>query len=284
MNIKSSDNVLEIGSGNNPNPRSDILCDRYLSDNGERAGKSGIVIDRPFVIADGYHLPFGDKAFDYIICSHVLEHIDDPKAFIAEIERVGIRGYIEVPSALSERIFGWDFHHWYCTLESGQLIFQKKTQGEQFGGFFHRLIAHTIWFRRFFEDHEKDMYVKYEWNDHVNIRVDQSEPNASWIRTLDAKAWKILLNAKPDRISDIRFYSGWMIRRVKRKLYKTLRICWWKIQSNIFPGSVRSKLIDVLRCPKCRTILRSNKVNSSVRCMDCKQSYPCINSVIPVLL
>ena len=42
--------VLEIGSGDNPNARSDILCDRFISDDTERGGN--IVIDRPLVVAD----------------------------------------------------------------------------------------------------------------------------------------------------------------------------------------------------------------------------------------
>ena len=43
--------VLEIGSGDNPNPRSSVLVDRFLgSDNRERGGD--LVVDRPFVVAD----------------------------------------------------------------------------------------------------------------------------------------------------------------------------------------------------------------------------------------
>jgi len=38
MNIGSKDIVLEIGSGHNPDPRSDILCDKYLEDNTQRRG------------------------------------------------------------------------------------------------------------------------------------------------------------------------------------------------------------------------------------------------------
>lgn len=36
MNIGSKDTVLETGSGHNPDPRSDILCDKYLEDNTQR--------------------------------------------------------------------------------------------------------------------------------------------------------------------------------------------------------------------------------------------------------
>ena len=78
MNIRATDLVLEIGSGNNPNPRSDILCDRYIHDNNQRAGEFAAVIDRPLVVADGYRLPFKDKTFDYVICSHILEHMEGP--------------------------------------------------------------------------------------------------------------------------------------------------------------------------------------------------------------
>jgi uncharacterized protein YbaR (Trm112 family)/SAM-dependent methyltransferase len=284
MNIKSSDVVLEVGSGNNPNPQSDILCDRYLHDNGERAGEFGIVIDRPFVVADGYHLPFADKTFNYVICSHILEHMEDPKAFVKEIERVGKRGYIEVPSALSERIFGWDFHHWYCSLEHETLVFRKKTQGEQFGGFFHRLIAQTIWFRRFFENYENEMYIKYEWDGHINLRVERHEPNASWIRTLDARAWKILLNAKPDRISDIRFFSGWMAGRVQRKIRKVFRMLEWNIQKRLFPIRSITTLVSFLRCPICHHILETNDTKSSMHCIHCHHKYPIKLNTIPVLL
>lgn len=40
MNIKPSDLVLEIGSGDKPYPRADVLLDRFLEDSNERgAGK-----------------------------------------------------------------------------------------------------------------------------------------------------------------------------------------------------------------------------------------------------
>lgn len=284
MNIKSSDAVLEVGSGNNPNPRSNILCDRYLYDNGQRAGEFGIVIDRPLVIGDGYHLPFADKAFDYVICSHVLEHMEDPKAFVAEIERVGKRGYIEVPSALSERIFGWNFHHWYCTYESGTLVLCKKSHGEQFGGFFHRLIAQTVWFRRFFEDYENKMYVKYEWKGHVSIRVDQREPSDQWLSILDKQAWKLLREAKPDMLPDIQFYCQWMIKRGKRKIRKTLRIWRWKMQTLCISKSIVTKLIPYLRCPECHMTVRMNEKNTFLRCSHCSRMYPIEKCMIPMLL
>ena len=84
--------VLDVGSGHNPNPRSDVLCDRYVDDDTERGG--AIRVDRPLIVGDGHNLPFKDKAFDYVIASHIIEHMDDPARFCSELMRVSKRGFI----------------------------------------------------------------------------------------------------------------------------------------------------------------------------------------------
>ena len=68
-NIAADDFVLEIGSGHDPKTRSDVLCDKFIEDDIQRGGN--IVTDRLIVAADGQYLPFSDKSFDYIICSHI---------------------------------------------------------------------------------------------------------------------------------------------------------------------------------------------------------------------
>jgi SAM-dependent methyltransferase len=77
--------VLEIGSGDRPNPRSDVLLDRYIDDNTERGGN--LKIDRPLIVADAEQLPFKDGAFDYIVCFHILEHMPDPARLVREPDR-----------------------------------------------------------------------------------------------------------------------------------------------------------------------------------------------------
>jgi len=49
------------------------------------------------VAADITALPFGDGEFDAIVCSHVLEHVDDDRAAMAELARVlGPGGWLVV--------------------------------------------------------------------------------------------------------------------------------------------------------------------------------------------
>ena len=40
-------------------------------------------------IEDIYHLPFAEKEFDRILCSHTIEHVEDPALFYKELTRVG---------------------------------------------------------------------------------------------------------------------------------------------------------------------------------------------------
>jgi hypothetical protein len=42
-----------------------------------------------FVKLNVYHLPFGDKQFENVLCSHTIEHVRDPKGFYHELKRVG---------------------------------------------------------------------------------------------------------------------------------------------------------------------------------------------------
>ncbi len=44
-----------------------------------------------------YNLPFADDAFDTVLCSHTIEHVDDPRQFFAELQRVGKKVTLVIP-------------------------------------------------------------------------------------------------------------------------------------------------------------------------------------------
>jgi SAM-dependent methyltransferase len=121
--------VLDVGSGDKPHWRADVLLDRYVSDahGGQRSGASAARVDRPLFDADAADMPFADQVFDYAICSHVLEHVERPAAVVAELVRVAKAGYIEVPEAASAKIVDFPSHLWWVTLDDGVLVFNAKS-------------------------------------------------------------------------------------------------------------------------------------------------------------
>ena len=50
-----------------------------------------------FEVANIYEMPYEDKEFDLIVCSEVLEHLNNPKAALTELNRVGKSLLITVP-------------------------------------------------------------------------------------------------------------------------------------------------------------------------------------------
>lgn len=48
-------------------------------------------------VNDIYNLPFRDHQFETVLCSHTLEHVDDPDLFYTELQRVGKQVTLVVP-------------------------------------------------------------------------------------------------------------------------------------------------------------------------------------------
>ncbi|MBK9758773.1 MAG: methyltransferase domain-containing protein [Flavobacteriales bacterium] len=129
--IKDGDRVLEIGPGADPHPRSDVLLEMAFDDPVEYAKQFGhnrpLATQKELVFYDGITFPFADKAFDYVICSHVLEHVPDVEGFTAEVFRVGRRGYFEYPLAYYEYLYNFDVHLNFVKYSNGALNYMRKS-------------------------------------------------------------------------------------------------------------------------------------------------------------
>ncbi|MFO7893890.1 MAG: methyltransferase domain-containing protein [Longimicrobiales bacterium] len=44
-----------------------------------------------FVLVDVYRAPFRDGQFETVLCSHTIEHVDEPERLFRELQRVGAR-------------------------------------------------------------------------------------------------------------------------------------------------------------------------------------------------
>ena len=122
--VAKDDLVLEVGSGDSPYFRSNILCDPYFETQERHYEK--LVTDRITINAFAEQLPFKDNSFDFLIASHVFEHSKEPEKFISEIQRVSKAGYIEVPDAFMERLTNYKDHKIEITERDNTLIIRKK--------------------------------------------------------------------------------------------------------------------------------------------------------------
>ena len=88
--------ILDLGCGYTANKNATVVAD--VQD------LSNFYKDKKFIKIYEKKLPFKDKEFDFVITSHVIEHVEDLDFFIKEIERISNQGYIELPSKLGDNL------------------------------------------------------------------------------------------------------------------------------------------------------------------------------------
>jgi SAM-dependent methyltransferase len=240
--------VLEVGSGQSPHPRSDVLVDKYVADDFERPQEGGIDVAKPFVVADGHQLPFADDSFAYVIALHVLEHAAEPERFANELSRVAAAGFVQVPSSVSELTFGWPYHPWLIDREGDTLVFRPRNgQHAPFGELFHRAYGESALLRNWWAANRSLFHHSVEWREELAVRVE-GESEADETAALDVERTVAVL-AELARAGALRPHSQ----------------------------AVRA----AFRCPACRAELSFER--EAADCVSCGRSYPVIGET-PVLL
>ena len=122
---KNSDwKILDIGCGYSANEFANTICD--VQD------LSKFYKDKNFIKLENKQLPFKDNEFDFVIASHVLEHVKDFKFFINELERVSKKGYIELPTKLEDNLVfeNKNDHLWHMDFDdvNSKLLISNKLQ------------------------------------------------------------------------------------------------------------------------------------------------------------
>ncbi len=196
--IKKTDRVLEIGPGGTPHERADVFLDldpKYFKDDDEALYQRGaappLKTDKPIVYYDGKNFPFKDKEFDYVICSHVIEHVEDIAAFVKELFRITDKGYIEFPTILYDYIYDIPVHpnFVYYDKKDRTLRWLKKAQ-TNFSDF--KDVQHFFFVsvakghESLIQSLEKSMMQGFEWFEPFKIKkatsISQLVPPTSGIQ------------------------------------------------------------------------------------------------------
>ncbi len=153
--------ILDIGCGYRANENANVLAD--VQD------LSHIYKDRKFVKITTDKLPFADKEFDFVIASHVIEHVEDFESFIKELERISSQGYIELPSRLADNLVfeNKEDHIWWFNYddENRKIIASKRNQlVEPFM---------TVSTAKVFEDIFRESFIlEVEWKEKIDYKID----------------------------------------------------------------------------------------------------------------
>ncbi len=150
--------VLDVGCGYTANKYANVVCDTQDLKNFYK--------DKKFIQLTEKKFPFKDKEFDFVIASHVLEHVQDPKYFINEIERVSSKGgYIEVPTKLEDNLVfeNKKDHLWHIDYDDDEnkiLISKKKNYFEPI------LTVSTI--KKLQKYFRKSLVIELYWENEIN--------------------------------------------------------------------------------------------------------------------
>tara|TARA_B100000579_G_C22544326_1_gene716781 strand:- start:142 stop:756 length:615 start_codon:yes stop_codon:yes gene_type:complete len=116
--------ILDIGCGYTAHENATVICD--IQD------LSNFYKDKKFIRLENKTLPFKDKEFDFVIASHVIEHVEDVEYFIRELQRISSKGYIELPTILEDNLVfeNKNDHLWHMEFDdiNNHLLISKRIQ------------------------------------------------------------------------------------------------------------------------------------------------------------
>ena len=155
--------ILDIGCGYRAHPNASVIADVQDFSNYYKV--------RKFVKINGKKLPFKDKEFDFVIASHVIEHVEDFEYFIKELERISSKGYIELPSRLGDNLVfeNKTDHIWWFYYDDvlNKLIASKRNQ------LMEPFI--TVSTAKLFEEvFRESLVIELAWEEEIDYLIDNS--------------------------------------------------------------------------------------------------------------
>jgi len=201
--------VVDLGSGDKPFWRADIFVDKLSLGDVQRTSNTATVRKLgKFVDSDIASLPFKNKQFDFSFCSHLLEHVEDPKKVLKEIMRVSKSGYLEIPNGVLETIKPFHSHLWFIYLNKNKLTFIRKSKKE------HEVLTQNSKDFEFLLVKINEPFIRMYWKRKIDYEIiDKLSKKEKYV----SKRSKVKLSENEN--------NGYMM------LIKTLRLFFYKRKS-----------------------------------------------------
>tara|TARA_B100002019_G_C21136946_1_gene531177 strand:- start:299 stop:916 length:618 start_codon:yes stop_codon:yes gene_type:complete len=158
--------ILDIGCGYTAHENATVICD--VQD------LSSFYKDKNFVKLDGNVLPFKDNEFDFVIASHVIEHVKDVKTFINELSRISSKGYIELPTILEDNLVfeNKKDHIWHMEFDDvdNKLNISEKIQ-------YLEPVITVSTSKKFSKIFRQSLVLELYWEDNIEFNLIQKNKN-----------------------------------------------------------------------------------------------------------
>jgi ubiquinone/menaquinone biosynthesis C-methylase UbiE len=163
LSSNSGWNILDIGCGYNANKFANVICDVQDLSNHYQNKKFTKLIEKK--------LPFKDKEFDFVVASHVMEHVEDVEFFIKELERVSKQGYIELPTMLEDNLVfeNKKDHLWHMDFDDveNKILISKKVQ------YFEPVLT-VASIKGLNEIFRKSLVLELLWKNKIDYKINKS--------------------------------------------------------------------------------------------------------------
>lgn len=188
-NITPGDKVLDIGGGNHPFKFATHILDSKGEEFEKQRSGEPLALREGQILIEGTTniLPqFKDKEFDYVYCSHILEHVFDLPQCLDEISRIGKRGFVALPYGLFDFFQVVEDHRWFCEYRDNTLVFRRRLEDDS-DGLARALWADTLWSKRienmrlcaYWEGHGcfglRFLWeIRFMWEDQIDYKWDET--------------------------------------------------------------------------------------------------------------
>jgi SAM-dependent methyltransferase len=183
--------VLDIGCG--------FTANKYATTIADVQDFSNFYKGKNFVKIENNKLPFKDKEFDFVIASHVIEHVEDFEFFIRELERISSKGYIELPTRLGDNLVFENVkdHIWWFTFDDNEKILLSSRRKQCISPFLS--VSSSKKFDLMFRE---SMVIELLWENKIEYKMD-----------------KIIENEKFNKITFLTLIKKYFSKKIRQIFY-----------------------------------------------------------------